>query len=307
MRRTAWVLLIAGPLLGAVALASQPSAPSGPATVIERGEGATGPAGFAEMYVAAYLDAGEGSEEELAVFYPDAASLDLSGPAGAVRVQRVAAVGVKDVSVQYWTVTVAVRVLQPSPQNGAQQDEGQVEASGAVKEVAQQRYFQVAVFARKAGGQDLVATTLPAEVASPTAGEGPGLEYGSVRAATGSDPAVGTLRAFFGAQLAGQGEVSRYVSPGAVLDAVRPAPYRQVRITQIAVAGRDSDVPELGDPQGAEVAQLLVQVEAQRPDGVVRPLAYAVDLRGRDGRWEVAAVGGAPLLATGTRALSETK
>ncbi|MEU6114457.1 hypothetical protein ABZ840_07980 [Streptomyces sp. NPDC047117] len=42
----------------------------------------------------------------------------------------------------------------------------------------------------------------------------------------------------------------------------------------------------------------LVEVEAGDRQGTVRPMTYAIQLRGRDGRWEVAALEAAPALKT---------
>ncbi|MGW6362211.1 hypothetical protein ACWFR5_45370 [Streptomyces sp. NPDC055092] len=106
-----------------------------------------------------------------------------------------------------------------------------------------------------------------------------------------------TLSQFFGAYLSGSGELGRYISPGTRLSAVRPAPYRSATVTQVAVeaAFQDSDGDgRIGAPAGREQLRLVVDIKAARPDGIARPLSYALTLAGRDGRWEVASLDGTP-------------
>ncbi|MGW6362210.1 hypothetical protein ACWFR5_45365 [Streptomyces sp. NPDC055092] len=75
-----------------------------------------GPGGFAEMYVAAFLRAGEGSQGELAAFYPRAEDLELGGKPDAVQVGQIAAVRIKEVAPgRYWSVTVAATPESWSP------------------------------------------------------------------------------------------------------------------------------------------------------------------------------------------------
>ncbi|MFG2526371.1 conjugal transfer protein, partial [Streptomyces sp. NPDC048527] len=281
----------AGPVLGGWALVSQPSADAHPAPVVQSSSGdVAGPGGFAEMYVAAFLRAGEGSQNELAAFYPRAADLELGGKPDAVQVGQIAAVRVQEVAPgRYWSVTVAARVLEPMPKNSA--------ASGGEQPLIRMRFFQVPIEADRASGP-LTALALPAEVAAPSGASSKAeLAYGTPMPAQASDPAVDTLSAFFAAYLSGSGELGRYISPGTRLSPVRPAPYRAVTITQVAVerAFQDSDGDgQLGAPAGRERLRLVVDVKAARTDGIARPLSYALTLAGRDGRWEVAALDDTP-------------
>ncbi|MFF9569974.1 conjugal transfer protein [Streptomyces sp. NPDC014685] len=293
VRRLAWALLISGPVLGGWALVSQPGSDARPAPVAQSSSGDTaGPGGFAEMYVAAFLRAGEGSQNELGAFYSGAGDLELGGRPDAVQVGQIAAVRVKTVAPgRYWSVTVAARVLEPSPRASAGA------GTGGGQPVIRMRFFQVPVEADRAGGP-LAALALPAEVAAPAAGvPGATLAYGTPLPAQASDPAVETLKQFFAAYLSDGGELGRYLSPGTRLSPVRPAPYGSVAVTRVAVesAFRDGDGDgRIGAPAGREQLRLVVDVGAVRPDGVERPLSYALTLAGRDGRWEVAAVDATP-------------
>ncbi|MFZ3562881.1 conjugal transfer protein [Streptomyces sp. BH097] len=295
VRRLAWALLITGPVLGGWALVSQPSADAHPAPLVQStGGDSAGPGGFAEMYVAAFLRAGDGSQEDLAAFYPRAADLELGGKTDAVQVGQIASVRVKEIAPgRYWSVTVAARVLEPAAKKTADSNGATSGASAGVR----QRFFQVPVEADREGGP-LTALALPAEIAAPT-GKTPKAElaYGAALPAQASDPAVDTLSAFFASYLSGTGELGRYLSPGTRLAPVRPAPYRSATVTQISAetAFQDSDGDgRIGAPAGRERLRLVVDVKAARPDGVARPLSYALTLAGRDGRWEVAALDATP-------------
>ncbi|MFG2885743.1 conjugal transfer protein [Streptomyces sp. NPDC048297] len=290
VRRLAWALMIAGPVLGGWAIVAQPSAGARPAPVVQSSSGDTaGPGGFAEMYVAAFLRAGEGSQSELAAFYSRAGDLELGGKPDAVQVGQIAAVRVQEIAPgRYWSVMVAARVLEPAPETSG---------FGGEQPLIRMRFFQVPVEADRDGGP-LAALALPAEVAAPT-GSTPKAElaYGTPLPAQASDPAVDTLSRFFAAYLSGSGELGRYLSPGTRLSPVRPAPYRSATVVQVAVetAFQDSDGDgRIGAPAGGERLRLVADVKAARPDGIARPLSYALTLAGRDGRWEVAALDATP-------------
>ncbi|MFE7244967.1 hypothetical protein [Streptomyces sp. NPDC057580] len=86
IRWTAWGLLVLGPLLGAFAYLSAPAqagpAQRKPAPTAPAATGAQGAAGFAQLFVAAFISAGEGDQDKLAAYYPDATSLRLEGGFG---------------------------------------------------------------------------------------------------------------------------------------------------------------------------------------------------------------------------------
>ncbi|MGW2415995.1 conjugal transfer protein [Streptomyces tubercidicus] len=293
VRWCAWGLLLTGPLLGGLALASTTK----PVAVPARGEAprarpassdAVAPAGFAEVYVATYVKAGDSdaAAEELAAFYPAARSMSWAAQGKSQQhAESASAVQVRQVSAGYWSVTVAARI------------------TGSTKDSDSVRYFQVPVRATagsKGTAAGWTATALPAEVAAPTASKGadPELSYGAAHAPLASDPAVRTVQDFLAAYLTGRGELDRYLSPGTALHAVRPAPYTAVTVTQIAdhghapAEGAEAQVP----PDGVQ-RRLLVDVDAESKHASGRPMTYAIELRARDGRWEVAALEAAPALA----------
>jgi len=184
-------------------------------------------------------------------------------------------------------VTVATRVVA-----GEKQEPGG-DAAGL-------RYFRVPVKEARSGGGGgrLVAVTLPSEVAAPAPVAAPTPRYGTPSAPEERDPAARTLEQFFAAYLAGRGPVERYAAPGTSLRAVKPAPYEEVTVSQLAEAGASGSDGEQGTsqaPRAGAQRRLLVDVQA-RARGEERPMTYAVTLRARGGRWEIAALDAAPAL-----------
>ncbi|MFD5110516.1 conjugal transfer protein [Streptomyces cinereoruber] len=296
LRRSAWVLLLAGPVLGAWALLAGPKAVRAEAAVERPAAVAvdsSGPGGFAELFVTAYLEAGEGrTGDVLAAFMPGAGPAALAGGGGGGQVvEQAAAVRVRAVSAGYWAVTVAARVRPAEP--AAKPD--QAEAAVGL------RYFRVPV--RSGASGELAAVALPAEVGALLAGQVPELGYGQAAEPSAADPGVRTLQGFFTSYLAGGGEVDRYMPPGGRLTPIVPAPYTSAHVERVAEYG--TNAPGAAFPEGAQIPdgtrrRLLVDVTAADQAGVERPLTYAVALKARDGRWEVEAVEAAPLLAAGS-------
>lgn len=292
LRWGAWTLVAAGPLLAAFALLARPAPAPAPAPASGQPSyvDQSGPAGFAELYVDAYLRADESTSRELAVFYPPAAELDFDGEAPGRAPEQAAAVQVEQAASGYWSVTVAVRTTpEPSAQPASATDGAAEEAERAPV----LRYFQVPV--RAAAGGSWAAASLPAEVSVPAPGDAVALSYGQLQQATGSAPVLATLQGFFSSYLAGDGALERWLSPGTEVAPVAPAPYESVRVTQLAEVGDDDPLAAGGTPPDGQRRQLHIQVEAVS-DGVMRPLAYALELAARDGRWEIRQVQAAPVL-----------
>ncbi|MFI8254992.1 conjugal transfer protein [Streptomyces filamentosus] len=255
----------------------------------------SGPGGFAELFVTAYLEAGEGrAGDVLAAFMPGTGPAAVSGRGSGQVVEQAAAVRVRAVSAGYWAVTVAARV-RPAELPAVKQDQAEAEAAVGL------RYFRVPVHSGASG--ELAAVALPAEVGALPAGQAPELGYGQAAEPSPADPGVRTLQGFFTSYLAGGGEVDRYMPPGSRLTPIVPAPYASARVERVAEYG--TNAPGAAFPEGAQIPEgtrrrLLVDVTAADRAGVERPLTYAVALKARDGRWEVEAVEAAPLLAAGS-------
>lgn len=296
VRWTAWGLLALGPLLGGAAWLKQPApaaagnsqgAPQAP-----RGAGAQGAAGFAQLFVDAYLRAGEGDQELLAAFYPGADGVRLEGTSGARAAEHLTVARLRQTAPAVWSVTVAAR-LSPTDRAAASEDQDQETDGGTPAAV---RYFQVPVATGPAAGSatGYVALALPAEVGAPPRIETPQLAYGPMQPAAPSDPRTQAVTDFLAAYLTGAGDLSRYLSPGTHLSPIVPAPYTGLAVDSLAIAGEQSSQPATTVPEDGTRVRLLATVRATDHAGVRRPLTYALTLSARAGRWEIASIDGAP-------------
>ncbi|MFF2378346.1 conjugal transfer protein [Streptomyces xiamenensis] len=291
-----WVLVASGPVLGLLAFfASSRTVPavSVPAAV-PAASSPVGPAGFAELYVSAYLRAGQGTERDLAPFF--SGPVVLSVAPGARTATHSTVIASREAEPGYWSVTVAADVT-------VQDEEGEATRLGV-------QYFRVGIQATGSAGAGgtsqsdgelagYAATSLPAQVAAPTAIESGALAYVSDRGSSNEDPAVAAASGFLTAFLTGTSELDRYTSPDSHhLQAISPVPYTAVTVTGVrddfAGAGQQT-VPA----DGTELHQ-LVNVDATDQVGNKVSLSYALTLRARDGRWEVASVDDAPAIRVGS-------
>ncbi|MFG2667611.1 conjugal transfer protein [Streptomyces sp. NPDC048387] len=304
MRWLVWGLIALGPLLGALAYLSVPatsaapapkSAPSAPAA-----SGGQGAAGFASLFVATYLSAGRGDEPKLAAYYPPASSLQLDGVSGQRRGEQLTVVRLRQTDTSVWSVTVAARVTGATPTATPSTQPAASPSPAAADAV---RYFQVPVAtAPGAGGATAyTALALPAEVAAPERAKTPELVYGAMRPALPTDPRTQAVTSFLSAYLTKAGaELDRYLAPGTRLAAPSPAPYSGVAVDSFAVEGETGGEPVVSVPADGTTLRLLVTLRATGQDGVRLPLTYALTLKARAGRWEIAALDGAPALTSPT-------
>ncbi|MGW5355283.1 conjugal transfer protein [Streptomyces sp. NPDC004031] len=306
-RWAAWSVIVAGPVLGVTALLSAASAvehvvprtvSSAAATAAPAG---TGPAGFAELYVSAFLTAGP---DEVAQFWPGARQAPFEGKPGARQVTQAAAVRTVAVGAGLWSVTVGARVTgHGGPPTATAPSRTTADAGGGSRSGPPAvRYFQVLLAAAgngSAGPWGFTALGAPAEVAAPQPVTPPQLVYGPAQPASTTDPRARTLHDFLTAYLTGApGGLERFVSPGVAMAPVTPAPYSSVVVDTIAAAGDGTQGrdPEKVPADGAR-QHLLASVLATGQDGDRVPLEYAVTLTARAGRWEITSLDLGPLPA----------
>lgn len=301
VRWIVWGLIALGPLLGTLAYLSVPATSAAPAPKTTpsapAASGGQGAAGFASLFVAAYLSAGQGDEPKLAAYYPPAANVQLEGVSGQHRGEQLTVVRLRQSDTSVWSVTVAARVIgaqrsaAPSPQPGA----SPAPAADAV------RYFQVAVATGSGvgGSTSYTALSMPAEVAAPERAKSPELVYGAMRPALSTDPRTQAVTSFLTAYLTKAGaELERYLAPGVRLSAPSPAPYSGIAVDQLAVEGESGGEPVVSVPADGTTLRLLVTLRATGQDGVRLPLAYALTLKARASRWEIAGLDGAPAVTS---------
>lgn len=147
---------------------------------------------------------------------------------------------------------------------------------------AQRQYFRVPVL--EGAGGVLTAMSGVAQVAAPSYGAQERTDY-PVR--VGPGPARDAVTGFLVALLTGTGEVSRYTAPGAPIAPIVPAPYRQVQVIDVA------STTAVDGAAAATQARVLVSA-AGRAGEVEIPLAYAMTVTLRSGRWEISQLDATP-------------
>lgn len=288
-----WAAVACGPLALVLATAGTTPAPIGP-TPAASFDSAAGPAGFAQLFLAAYLPAGAGTEDTVRPYYPPLTVLARK-PATRAAAATPVLLRTQQLRPDYWSITTAVQVLSASSRgwvaaglhcyqipvlDAAAGDGTRSGVVGAQEEFAAGAY---------------VAASLPQEVACPAALPAAALDYGNTQIGL-SGPAPDAVGRFLAAYLAGQGELSRYTAPGRTMNPVMPPAYSAVTLRALAARG-----PALTDPQVVPVdgtsLQILADIEATDTTGQPTALTYALTLTARAGRWEVSAIDAAPVLA----------
>lgn len=280
-----WGMVACGPLALLTAAAARPAAGTLAVAPAAAQRSSTGPSGWAELYVAAYLSAGD---DTLHSYFPQAPPV--LGAAGRRQATRTVALAATEVAPGYWSVTVAADVTV---------------ATGRSNRGTGIHYFVVPVLAL--GGRDtggtrpsgapagFVAAALPAEVSAPGAGAVPELRYNATSPIV-DGPLQETVTRFLTAYLTGGTDLDRYLTPSTALTPVQPAPYRAVQTTSVStreqIPGVDTAVPADGS-----VAHVLTTVDAVDEYQQHWPLTYALTLTARAGRWEVTRMENAPALA----------
>jgi hypothetical protein len=257
-----WCLVACGPL----ALAATVLGHGGARTASPAPNQATttdiGPAGFAQLYVTAYLRSGG---TDVNTYFPDATAGGPGTSTGSRQVTGTVVTAVTQLSPGYWDVIVAAdEPTAPGRDAGI-------------------HYFQVPVTAGQTPGS-YAATAMPAEIAAPPAAAEPALGYDTTIPVT-SGPETAAVTQFLNAYLTGSGNLSRYLAPGTMLTAPSPAPYQA--IGPVTVYQQDS-----------RPGSVLAQVVATGPAGQQWPLTYALTLTEAAGQWDIAALGPAPALST---------
>lgn len=156
------------------------------------------------------------------------------------------------------------------------------------------RFFQVPVLVDAAGAV-VTALSLPAPVAGPAVGALPRLSYRFQVDPAG--PVAQTAAQFLSAYIAGQGDVTRYVSPTTQIKPVTSPPYTAVKVTDLA---GDTDLNTTDVPKDRARLRILVGADASVTTKQQVSVSYALTLLARAGRWEVQAIDPAPALVDQT-------
>lgn len=163
--------------------------------------------------------------------------------------------------------------------------------SGSGATVWPRRYFAVTVRVTDSG---MSVVGLPAPIAAP-AKEESAVRLAYTKSVSKTSTAQETVEAFLAAYLAGSGDVSRYITPGAAITAITPAPFMNLSVKDIKADAEPTDNPSTGS-----VVHVLVTVEVSSASDQKLTATYALTLTARDGRWETTSVDLAPLESTPT-------
>jgi hypothetical protein len=148
------------------------------------------------------------------------------------------------------------------------------------------RYFAVTVRVTEDG---MSVVGLPAPIAAP-AKEDSSVRLAYTQTVLQTSAARETVEAFLAAYLAGSGDISRYITPGAEISAIAPAPYMTLTVKDVK-----SDVEPADSPRTGSVVHVLATAEVASASDQRLTTTYALTLTARDGRWETTSVDLAPL------------
>ena len=268
-----WFLIFLAALGGLAAWMRPTASPAEPETVTGDPDAATGQAvvaagGFAERYVTAYLEAGN-EGEVLAPFLGYTPTLPATATATELQAP-VRAVDITKADTDYLSVVVAVGWT------------------------GQERFWQVAVDLRDGPAN---AVGLPAAVAGPAIPERSSLDVNMGQPAL-DDPVVESVTGFLGAYLCGQGELSRYLSPGVSITAADPKVCSEIEVIRWGIVDDDDEdvqtvvLDALLD--GGPPADDAAAGDTTGPSP--RVATYTLLLTSRDGRWEITELLPAPPL-----------
>ncbi|HEY3472603.1 MAG TPA: conjugal transfer protein [Amycolatopsis sp.] len=270
----AWLAVLVSPLLtigGLIVLqpAGTPAMRDGGAPV----PSAT-PEGWAEMYVRSWLSATRDDSAGLEAFYPPAAKSQRA--VGTQVPVDTAVVWAVTPAPGIWSVVVVVDVLVLQPGGG------------------RKATLLCAQVAMTGANGTYVATGLPSPVACPRAGDAVALGYDEV--ADPGGPIGQSITGFLAAYLTGQGQLDRFVSPGASMAPPRPAPYAAVQVAEVRTHEK-FEPGQAARPVDGAVVHSFTHAWGWDATGQTTPVDYALTLVARAGRWEITSIDPAPLIA----------
>lgn len=277
-----WAAVVIGALGGLFGLI-RPPVQQVEAAVQQIDDGALVPApvaGTAELVVEAWLTASEADDAEAVDhLFVDPPTLADINPAGLV-VEEATAVSAEQRAAGYWSVTVAVDVVETVLVEGAEVVEGEAPETAQVPSTW---YVEVGIAGDVGGG--LAAIAPPAVVPGPPPVDSDWLASAEDTRPAGDTPLAATVEGFLQALLAGGGDPTRYLAPGGELDAMDPAPFEAVQLMRMSA-------DELEDGQTRVLAEALVTT----PGGARMRLTYEIVLGEWADRWEVTSFSGAPTM-----------
>lgn len=274
VRIVLWMLMVSGPV-AAVLVANEVSAVRHELDAISKSATAEvppdtgGAEGFAELFIATYLSAGEDLPDVLLPFLenPSLAGMEV----GSWFATRTASVGAQELADSYYAILVAAEVVAADRADG-----------NLVWVPAGTQFYSVGVVETEAGW---VVVGLPSLVSAPPRATAPETSMGRLDGLDTEPGLEEMLLRFLAALLAGDGELTRYISPSSQVVGVDPPPFVTVEILRAGLVDIDG------------FTQVTLVVRATDAADRAQVLQYSLIVEPRDGRWEVSQLLPAPQLA----------
>lgn len=286
-----WVALAAGPLaLGMRFLVPPQQLVVPTSSEADQASEIAAVSEFATRAIVLWLETpnnGDQNDAFLAMF-PD---VDQMRPATPWTTDNVVVANVEKLESELWAVTVAADVTDAMPAPALDEDGVVIEPDEDDLPKPRRMYFQVPVVYVNGA---TYAQALPAIVAAPLNAEVQEMPY---RTNVGSShPVYRGVQEFLSALLtSGSNErLERLTSPGSGIDAITPAPYASVEISQLQAATQVA--PENETPTDNEELEVLATVRLVGANDQSLTAQYAIRLVARQQRWEIAEIHDAPEL-----------
>ena len=294
--------LLSGPVaLGLVATGATSSGPTEVAApaVVQDAKAEAQAGELARQLTIAWLEAKRGDEKSLAQWVDVPGSL----PGDPLfRVSEPAVASIEQVP--------ASEIYSEVPASSSKQAQGRAElgdgysilvsawvAESEADAPMSRRYFHVPVVFTEAGAR---AASVPSPVAAPEVGTKLQSDY--TRTADQSHPMVVSAQQFLNAMLAGSGEIGRYTSPGVVVAPINPPIASSVEVETVSTV--DELPPASAPVKDGQTSQVLITVRLRTEHPSAMSAQYALTMKARAGRWEVAEVDPAPQLRSAAAAPS---
>ena len=262
-------------------------------------------AGTAELAVTAWLTADGEDHARMDALFVEPPDVQEAATDRMI-VERAAVVAGRPLAEGYWTVTVAVDLIDtavPSDEPEIDHSDGAADAApggeaadgdaapeGEPEESIAEVTWYVEVGIVGDPGTGVAALATPAVLPGPPSPpEGWGVGDTGVEPLDPDDPVATMVTGFLEATLTGSGDPARYLAPGVEIPSSSRPTFSQVAVRSVVVSEIEPGV-----------ARARVQVVATTAQGSRQVTAYTIVAAERADRWEVRELGGAPVARRST-------
>lgn len=155
---------------------------------------------------------------------------------------------------------------------------------------AVRRYFQVPVLIV---AENMRAANAPSPVAGPSTASD--LQLGYRDRVDTQSPLGMSVTQFLSALLAGQGDITRFVTPGTQIRPVSPTAYTAVELTDL-VSVDPIEASAVAAPRDGLQVRVLATAAVTDEQNATMSVQYPLTVTGRAGRWEITKIDRTPLV-----------